>query len=132
MKLTKNFNSNEFACPCCGVETIDPLLVAGLQVLRDEVGVPLAVSSGYRCKKWNKHVGGSSKSQHLYGKAADIYPLGKISLESLCRMAEKIPSFNKGGIGYYPAKGIIHVDVRGSRARWTQKPEGSYVPGLRY
>ncbi len=132
MKLTKNFDSREFACRCCGVENIDPLLVANLQVLRDEAGVPLAINSGYRCEKHNKEVGGSSKSQHVLGKAADVRPLGDIPLEKLCRMAEKVPGFSNGGIGYYPHSGFIHVDVRGTPARWTQSKTGKLLSGLRY
>jgi hypothetical protein len=30
------------------------------------------VSSGYRCPRLNRHIGGAAKSQHLTGHAADI------------------------------------------------------------
>lgn len=43
-----------------------------LQPLRDKMGVPITVTSGYRCPKLNKAVGGVSTSQHLRGEAADI------------------------------------------------------------
>ncbi len=36
---------------------------------------PLAVRSGYRCKKLNSAIGGATKSQHLLGQAADIVPV---------------------------------------------------------
>lgn len=44
-----------------------------LDPLRDAWGAPIIVSSGYRCKKLNKAVGGASTSQHVTGEAADIH-----------------------------------------------------------
>jgi zinc D-Ala-D-Ala carboxypeptidase len=43
-----------------------------LQPLRDSVGKPLVVSSGYRCPRLNRAIGGSATSQHMEGRAADI------------------------------------------------------------
>ena len=43
-----------------------------LQPIRDFYGVPVTVTSGYRCKALNIAVGGSTTSQHSYGEAADI------------------------------------------------------------
>lgn len=40
--------------------------------IREIVGYPLIVTSGYRCKELNIAVGGSLASQHLYGEAIDI------------------------------------------------------------
>jgi len=42
------------------------------QPVRDHFGVPIGVSSGYRCKELNKAVGGSKYSQHMVGEALDI------------------------------------------------------------
>jgi zinc D-Ala-D-Ala carboxypeptidase len=42
-----------------------------LQPLRDEAGA-IMVSSGYRCPRLNKAIGGSKTSQHRFGQAADI------------------------------------------------------------
>ena len=51
------------------------------QPLRDNAGVPIFVSSGYRSKELNSAIGGSPTSQHCQGRAldldADVY--GKIS-----------------------------------------------------
>lgn len=44
-----------------------------LQPIRDEYGEPIVVSSGFRCSKLNKAVGGSPTSQHVKGEAADIH-----------------------------------------------------------
>lgn len=43
-----------------------------LDPLREAYGAPIIVTSGYRCGRLNKAVGGAAKSQHMYGQAADI------------------------------------------------------------
>ena len=42
------------------------------QPVRDHFGVPIGVSSGYRCKELNTAIGGSKYSQHMIGEALDI------------------------------------------------------------
>lgn len=54
------------------VENLKALCVEVLQPLRDFLGKPVVISSGYRCRELNEKVGGVSKSQHLTGEAADI------------------------------------------------------------
>lgn len=49
---------------CLVNEILDPL--------RELVGVPIYVTSGYRCKELNTVLKGSKNSQHLTGEAADI------------------------------------------------------------
>ena len=53
-----------------------------LDPLREAWKSPIKVTSGYRCPELNraKEVRGSATSAHLYGYAADIFPLnGKIT-----------------------------------------------------
>lgn len=40
--------------------------------VREHFGIPLKVSSFFRCKKLNTAVGGSATSQHMTGEAIDI------------------------------------------------------------
>jgi len=47
-----------------------------LDPIRDAVGRPLHVTSGYRCRALNTAVNGSRNSQHLRGEAADIHVKG--------------------------------------------------------
>lgn len=47
-------------------------LIDYLDKVREEFGAPIRVSSGYRCPKLNKAVGGSKESQHMQGLAADL------------------------------------------------------------
>ena len=44
-----------------------------LDPLRDALGVPLLVSSGYRSPRLNRAIGGSDTSAHLLALAADLY-----------------------------------------------------------
>lgn len=55
------------------VDKLTALVGAVLDPLRNRYGHPIHVSSGYRCPRLNKAVGGSATSQHLKGEAADIY-----------------------------------------------------------
>lgn len=43
-----------------------------LQIIRNELQLPIIVNSGYRSKKVNESVGGVSSSYHCKGLAADI------------------------------------------------------------
>ena len=52
-----------------------------LQPLRDHIGKPITISSGYRSSELNKKIGGAKKSQHLHGLAADIHVDGMSNLE---------------------------------------------------
>jgi len=115
IRLSKNFTTNEFRCKCCGAIIIEVGLIGGLQQLRDLIGKPIIINSGYRCEKHNKEVGGSPKSQHLLGKAADIRTLD-MSPVDLAYYAKEIDVFKNGGIGLYP--NFVHLDVRGYPARW--------------
>lgn len=59
------------------VYNLTKLVDAVLDPLREFYGKPINISSGYRCEKLNKAVGGSSTSQHKTGQAADIQILNK-------------------------------------------------------
>lgn len=48
------------------------LIVECLQPIRNLVGLPMKISSGYRNKEVNKLVGGKATSQHLKGEAVDF------------------------------------------------------------
>ena len=88
------------------------------------------MNCGYRCPEHNAAIGGEPGSQHTLGKAADVTlysaagaPLTVMQMY-LCAM--KVPVFAAGGVGVYPEQRFIHVDVRGTMARWG-KVGGKYV-----
>jgi uncharacterized protein YcbK (DUF882 family) len=123
MKLTKNFNSNEFDCNDGSKMPSDVLLnvqklANQLQVLRDNLGASITVNSGYRSPSHNKKIGGSVNSQHLLGKAADITADGytpaqvNAKIEKLIKLGDML----QGGLGSYST--FTHYDIRKTRARW--------------
>lgn len=124
--LSKNFSRSEFACPHCGEVEIDPLLVATLQRIRDKAG-PVVVTSGYRCPVHNEAVGGVNNSQHIYGRAADIYVPG-MSQAALLALVREMTVNEDIYAGYAYAiknsKRAVHVDVR--------IPESNTVRGWRH
>ncbi len=79
-----------------------------------------AIAGGQRCEQWNKERGGASGSQHKFGRAADIFGKcdGVSDAEIRDHLEEIALKMNvSGGVGY-GARYIVHVDVRGTKARW--------------
>ncbi len=108
-KLSKNFDSSEFACKCgCGFDTPDPELIRMLQAARDLYGKPITITSGCRCIKHNAVSGGTPNSAHIQGKAADIAtPTGVdryLIIKALIQAG-----FERLGINFN--KKFIHVDI---------------------
>ena len=113
IQISKNFKLKEFQCKDGSqLVKVDSQLLHKLQELRDEIGKPIIINSGYRTPEYNKKVGGAQNSYHMQGKAADIQVNG-IKPADLAKKAEKV-GFD--GIGIY--KTFIHVDTRGYKARW--------------
>ena len=56
----------------CHITALQNLVNRTLEPLRQHLGLPIQVNSGYRCEKVNALVGGVPTSQHLKGEAADI------------------------------------------------------------
>ena len=112
--ISRNFNRSEFACKCgCGFDTVDVQLLSYLEEVREEFG-PVRVTSGARCPEYNRSVGGSDKSQHLFGRAADIQIDGvsPLDIQDFC---EAVVTPN--GLGRYHS--FTHIDSRSSGlARW--------------
>lgn len=113
------FTREEFRCKCGGKycngypAEPDERMVRIADQLRKNLGVPITIVSGLRCKTWNAIQGGVSNSQHMYGEASDIYAKG-VSQSRVEAELDKI-----GGVRYhYPIKGSsnVHFDVpKGNR-----------------
>lgn len=114
-KLSTNFRVREFACNDGSDPVfIDTELVAVLQKIREHFGKPVTITSAYRTPSHNSKEGGTTYSQHLYGKAADI----KISGVTPKKVADYAKTLlkNYGGIGIYGS--FTHIDVRDNCSRW--------------
>ena len=85
MILSKNFSLNEFTKSVSAIRNgidnspssehirnIQLLVKYVLQPLREALGSPIRITSGYRSESLNKLIGGSKRSQHCKGQAADI------------------------------------------------------------
>ena len=119
-----NFKVKEFACHDGNDEIkIDSDLVLSLQQIRDHFGKPVNIHSAYRDKEYNKEIGGAPRSQHIYGKAADIDVSGIIPLH-VAQFAE-LDCTLINGIGLYDWG--CHLDTRKSKYYWDYR-SGKEVP----
>ena len=86
------------------VENLRSLCLEVLQPLRDYVGAPVHINSGYRCPELNMAVGGVKNSQHCRGEAADIRIVSPKQgrewaawIEDNCRFDQMLLERNKNG-----------------------------------
>ena len=115
--IAKHFRLSEFACPCCNLVMLHPKLLTKLIELRKILERPVYITSGYRCSRYNRKVGGVTNSYHRIGLAADV-KVKDINLIELLEVCENI-GFN--GIGFYEKKNFLHLDVRPTkRSRWRE------------
>jgi len=104
------------------VKAIDPALVMLLADLRDALDVaprrPFDIISGYRSPATNAALrarsgGVATRSQHMLGKATDL-ALPGVPLD---RVRQAALALARGGVGFYPSSGFVHVDT-GRVRRW--------------
>jgi hypothetical protein len=130
MRLSNNFTLEEFTRSQTAIrqnidntpteehsENLKLLCEMVLQPVRDHFG-PIAINSGYRGVVLNKAIGGSWKSQHCQGQAADIECPGTGNrhiadwISDNCTFDQLILEFHTPGI---PDSGWVHVSYnRGS------------------
>ena len=124
MKLTKNFSKSEFDCSCgcdmpLGVLHNVQKLANQLQILRDIIGTPIQLNSGYRCDDYNDNVvKGAKNSQHKLGKASDIVIADMTPQETfeLVDLLINKGELLQGGLSAYAT--FTHYDIRKTKARW--------------
>lgn len=87
-----------------------------LEPLRDAIGKPIHVSSGYRSKAVNTAIGGSKTSQHMKGEAADFECFGIPNAELAQKIIDLDLPFDQLILEFYtpgiPQSGWIHCSYR--------------------
>lgn len=91
------------------VRNINLLVDNVLDPVRDRVGDPITITSGYRCPQVNRLVGGVDNSQHMSGCAADFHVLGFTSLMMYQVFLYIFYTLDFDQLIYYPSKNFIHV-----------------------
>jgi zinc D-Ala-D-Ala carboxypeptidase len=104
----KYFKAKEFACQCCGKENINSELVEKVDKLRGLYGLPIKVTSGYRCPDHPLTVSRPTSS-HAKGLAVDIAARTSRERYMLLELIFKHQLFKRIGISGIDK--FIHVDV---------------------
>lgn len=113
-KVGQHFKVKEFACKDGSqVVFIDSYLVSILDILRNQVGKPVIINSGYRTPTRNKEVNGAKYSYHMRGMAADVRINGMNAKEIANKLNKIVP--NECGIIVY--NGWVHIDTRTKKYR---------------
>ena len=118
VQLTPNFHLGELECKClnCKETLVDLEHIRKVQALRYLIGVPVVITSAYRCQVHNSNVGGAHNSQHTKGTATDIIIPG-MDINEL----QSIVVHFFDGVGLYDH--FTHVDSRGSKSRWDKRTD---------
>lgn len=122
--LSQHFSRMEFKCRCgqCKQDAVDHKLVTVLERIRLWAGKPITINSGNRCVEHNEtvqkesnpnYVPYSSRSQHLYSKAADI----QVKDHSPEEIYDIINEWYPDDYGLKKYSSWIHFDVRNSKWR---------------
>ena len=80
-----------------------------LEPIRERFAVPMIITSGYRCERVNKLVGGVDNSQHMKGKAVDFCFASFSRKDMVAAFFEIAEEFDFDQLIYYKKKGIIHI-----------------------
>jgi zinc D-Ala-D-Ala carboxypeptidase len=86
-----------------------------LEPVRAHYGVPVLISSGYRCRRLNVAIGGSASSQHCAGEAADFEVTGVSNL-AVCRWIHANLNYDQL-IYEFGEAGWVHASWSAARMR---------------
>ena len=89
-----------------------------LALIRSKFATPMIITSGYRCERLNKLVGGAANSQHMKGEAVDFCFAGFSKKEMTAAFFEIAEKFDFDQLIYYKEKGIIHISYSREKNRY--------------
>jgi len=145
MQLSANFALREFLRTSTGlpnqpdteaINNLHWLCTTVLQPLRDHLGMPVRITSGYRSPAVNAKIGGAKTSAHMRGLAVDC-KVGAPEPWDALRLLRIIYDLQlplDQAIGYAPTRGgHVHLGIakRGSPLRGEYlfaPPHGGYLP----
>lgn len=97
-----------------GVEAYELVQTAWLlERVRALLGVPLVVTSGFRCEAVNRAIGGASGSQHREGRAADFIPQGMDVHEAVRLIRSSAIPFDQLICETPPGRAWVHISHAG-------------------
>jgi hypothetical protein len=135
MQLSKNFTLNEMLKSPTAERmnikntTSDPVIIFNLselvikilQPLRDHLGHPITINSGYRSPETNTACGGAKTSQHMSGCAADMEVYGMDNKELALTIRDLGLPFDQIILEFYkegqPDSGWVHVSYDPKKAK---------------
>ena len=109
MSEWKNFRLEEFACKHCGENKIEHELIDKLQSLREDLGFPFVITSGYRCSEHPVERKKSKPGTHNLGIAVDIGCSHKQALQIVS--AAEGYGFTGIGVNQKGNGRFIHLDI---------------------
>lgn len=106
--ISKHFRAREFRTGNNNFVIVSKYLLKILDGLRDKIGEPIYINSGYRTPEHNKAVGGATLSYHQYGMAADI----RADKTTPKQLYDILDEMMQGWGGIEEHETFVHVDVR--------------------
>lgn len=96
--------------------------MARVQGLREYLGVPLIVSSGYRSPERNRNAGGTENSYHIWRFSEDEQPIWALDLYSpsadLTEVYDAAVKLFHGEVYMNTEQGIVHASDYGINEEW--------------
>ncbi|WP_409286945.1 YcbK family protein [Pseudomonas guariconensis] len=103
------------------LKLLDLLWIISAHLQSRQLPTRIKIHSGFRTVEYNRTLKGASpRSMHLQGRAADIEIPG-VSPEEIGKLARAI---GVGGVGIYPSKDFVHVDI-GKVRNWRAAVEST-------
>ena len=97
------------------IENLGNLCTKVLEPLREHLGQPVVITSGFRSKRLNETVGGVKNSQHLRGEAADLMVEGEKQARDWIRWMMDFLEFDQLILEKKGKKVWVHVSLKRNR-----------------